>query len=235
MFKTKNAVISKGQTIQYERINFLKEFNNKGHVEKVLSLTETKRKPYFECDVFNYEDRERTEIPCINNEVFIVCDYTNGTNIYSLVQVDFSISSKLKVLMVSDSKKSKNPKADLYKYMDENGMVQIKVGESSKKPQIDQSFGDMFIEVLEGLIKKENRGYQQEELLKLLLDNTSLSANYVKVSAHFGSQGMFKERFKQRSDKYLDLIYSNAKSGVITLYEVLNLAKEYKKNYDYNL
>lgn len=236
MFKTKTAVISKGQPIQYERINFLKEFKNNGHVEKVLSLIETKHKPYFECDVFNYDDRERTEIPCIDKEVFIVCDFTNGVNTYTLVQVDFSISSKLKVLTVSDSKKSKNPKAEMYKFMAKNGLVHVKTGGMpTKKPQIDQSFGTMFIQVLEGLIKKENKSYQQEELLQLLLNNTSLSVDYVKVSAHFDSKEMFKQRFEQRSIKYLDLIYSNAKSDVIALYEILNLAKEYKKNYDYNL
>lgn len=236
MFKTNTAVISKGQPIQYERINFFKEFNNTGQVEKVLSLIETKYKPYFECDVFNYDDRERTEIPCVDKEVFIVCDFANGVNTYTLVQVDFSISSKLKILTVSDSKKSKNPKEEIYKFMAKNGLVQVKTeGMYSKKPQIDKGFGSMFIQILEGLIKKENKGYQQEELLQLLLDNTSLSVDYGKVSAHFGSKEMFKQRFEQRSIKYLELIYSNAKSDVVALSEVINLAKEYKKNYDYNL
>nr|WP_032072503.1 hypothetical protein [Clostridium botulinum]BAP25763.1 hypothetical protein [Clostridium botulinum] len=228
--------------IHYQRINFFKYFKNNGYVKKILCLYEDVR-----CipDVayFNYSnDRATTDIPCIDKEIFIISNYDNenGIRTYTLVQTDFSIPIKYKVLMIKNSKDCDvnltNPKYEIYEYIRNNNLVEIKDKPEIKQPQIDFGYGKIIIEVLDSLNKanKENKIYNKDELFHLILENIKLSKSFIKSFDSTEEERIMNIRVKHRVMYYLDIIFGNC-NNYLTICKALGKGKEYQENYYYNI
>lgn len=240
LFKKKNveqAEILKLNPIHYERINFFKDFKNNGYVKKVLCLYEDCR---YNADVTYFNDRDKTDIPCIDKEIFIISNYDheNKINTYTLVQMDFSIPIKYKILMSESLEdNSTNSKHEIYKYIRENKLVEIKDKPVMKNPQIDFGYGSIIIEILENLNKssKENIKYKKDELFELILKNVRLSKSFIKSTDSMKHENTMNVRVKNRAMYYLDIIFDNCNEEVLTIYEVFKSGRKYQENYYYNI
>ncbi|MFJ8528462.1 hypothetical protein [Bacillus sp. NPDC094106] len=233
--KTPNMYKNEEKTINhYERINFLKDFRNNGYVKKVLCVYED----VFYGDVVYYNNREKTDIPCIENDIFILSNYKDGINTYTLVQIDFSIPSKYKILLQKDSKEVTHPKEELYEYIKMNHLVETKDKPTAKKPQIDLSYGSIFVDVLMNLNESHNDKllrYNQENLFELIQDNAHLSNKYKKFESEFDNERTPKIRFDSRALNYIQIIFDNCNKEELTINELLIYALTYQENYYYNL
>lgn len=221
----------------YERINFFKDFKNNGYTKRVLCLYEDLM---LNSDVVYFNDRDMTEIPCIDKDVFIISNYNHKINVntYTLVQVDFSIPIKYKILMSENTKdSSSNPKYLIYKYIRENKLVEIKNEPEIKNPQIDFGYGEIIIEVLEGLNKSTNKGYQYDKnkLFDSILDNVTLSKSFIESADSINDERTMCIRTKNRAMQYLDIIFNVCNKDLITIDEALEAGKKCQENYHYNI
>lgn len=233
MLKSKDAK-RKVVPPHYERINFLRDFKNNGYVKKVLCLYEGNSF----VDVVYYNDREITEIPCLDKEIFIIANYDNRVNTYTLVQMDFSIPLNYKILMIKDTREHLYPLKELYKYIRKEKLVEIKKGVPSiKQPQIDFCYGDMLIEVLEhlDLLNQAELLYHENELNELILKNVRLSKKFTEHENEFERKEIANIRFNNRVIVYINLIYYQCEKEKLTISEVLKYVKKYQRNYYYNL
>jgi len=225
-------------TIHYERVNFFKDFKNNGYVKRVLCLYSNVT---INSDVVYFNDRNKTEIPCIDNEIFIISNYDHEkkVNTYVLVQTDFSIPLKYKILMTkkSDNIIDRNPKFEIYKYIRENNLVEIKDNPEIKKPQIDDGYGNIFVEVLESLndsIKEKNK-YNKDDLNDIILQNLKSSKSFMKSADSVEHERIMNIRTKHRVFDYLDIIFHFNGQDILSIQEALIIGKEYQKNYYYNI
>lgn len=227
----------KANPIHYERINFFKDFKNNGYVKKVLCLYEDNS------DVIYFNDRDRTEIPCIDKEIFIISNYDHEKMIdtYTLIQTDFSIPINYKILMVENSEDCHtnftNPKYEIYKYIRENKLVEIKDKPIMKKPQIDFGYGSIIVEILGSLktATKENKEYAKNEFYDLILKNVNLSEEYKKGVDRIKNERTIFIRVKNRAMMYLDIIFNGYDKDTITINEAFSIGKKYQDNYYYNI
>ncbi|BAO05101.1 hypothetical protein CF067_17025 [Clostridium sporogenes] len=245
-FKKKN--VEQGEPlkinpIHYERINFFKDFKNNGYVKKVICIYEDVR-CLPDVTYFNYSnDRATTDISCIDKQIFIISDYDNenNTRTYTLVQTDFSIPIKYKVLMIKNSKdcdvNRTNPKYEIYKYIRNNNLVEIKDKPKIKQPQIDFGYGKIIIEVLEhlGTSNRESKIYNKNELFDLVLKNIGSSQYFMKCVDSIKDEETMNLRVKNRAMYYLNIIFDNCNKNTITIYEALSNGIKCQENYYYNI
>lgn len=217
----------------YERINFRKDFKNNGYVKKVLCLYRHQIS-----DVVYYNDRDTTEVPCIDKEIFIISNY-NTLNSYTLVQIDFSIPLKYRVLMKKDSSESENPKGELYKYIRKHKLVEIRNKfPEEKQPQIDFDHGTMLIEVLEYLLSKESvqdTKYHENILVSSVVNNRRYSIKYSNYENQFEYKKTGYIRFENRVKFFMSKIYNYSEKSELTIQEVLKISRKFQENYYYNI
>lgn len=187
-----------------------------------------------------FNDRSRTEVPCIDNEIFIISNYDheNKINTYTLVQIDFSIPIKFKILMSQNSEDCHtNPKYEIYKYIRENKLVKIKDKPEMKRPQIDFGYGSIILEVLEILkiSNEENKNYTKKEFYDLILENVKFSESYKESADSIQDEKTMYLRVKNRAMDYLDIIFDGYHKGSITIYQAFAIGKRYQENYYYNI
>lgn len=241
MFKWKNIKrkeVVANAPIRYERINFRKDFKNNSYVKKILCLyerdIETTRNLASERDVLYYNDRTQTEIPCIDKEILIISDFQNGSR-YILVQTDFSLPNKYKILMIKNSKECSNPKDDLFNYIRKEKLVEIKEERPEKKqPQIDNGYGNILMEVLESLNMYEET-LDEDRLNNLIMENKHLSNRFVAFEKELNSKVASDSRFGNHSRGFVRLIYAHSSKKELTIKEVLLIARQFQTNYYYNL
>lgn len=238
----KNVVkgeLSKINSINYERINFFYYFKNNGCVMKVLCLYEDVE---IKSDVVYFKNIDKTEIPCINKEIFIILNHKkNNIDTYTLIQTDFTIPIKFRVLMVKNSEEQylngfNNPK-DIYEYIRKNKLVEIKDKPAMKSPQIDFGYGSVIIEILESLKTdiKGNKEYNKDQFYDLILENVNLSEKYKKCIVNIEDEETMFGRIKFRAIKYINIIFNGYEKDIITIYEAFNIAQKYQENYYYNV
>lgn len=235
--KSKQEDVRIPATNRYERINFLKDFKNNGYTKKVICLY---KNPDINSDVVYYNDREMTSIPCINNDILILSNYDhkNHINTYTLIQVDFSLYCKYKIIMSEvDTEFTYAAKLKLYKYIRENNLVEIKDNPEIKSPQIDFGYGTIIIEVLEGLLVSNigNKKYTNNELSKMILENVELSKEFNKASDSINDKRVMKIRVRNRVDKYIRIIFTLSGSCELSLIDAIHNGKKGQENYYYNL
>lgn len=74
----KKNKIEKINNIKYERVNFFNYFKNNGYVKKILTMYEDESP----ADAVFYNDRRaKTEIPCIDKEIFMNSKRTPVTSV----------------------------------------------------------------------------------------------------------------------------------------------------------
>lgn len=224
----------------YERINFLKYFKNNGYVKKVLCLYKDTRT---NSDVVYYNDRDRTNIPCIDKDVFIISNYNHANNVdtYTLVQVDFSLPEKYKIIMSESASRGESyghPKSKLYEYIRENNLVEIKDKPEVKSPQIDFGYGKIVLEILEGLFISNSYtdNYDKKQLFDLILNNVELSKQFLESAKSIESKRTMKIRVKNRlSYYYLDIIFEVINKDKISISDAIYTVKRCQENYYYNI
>jgi len=239
--------------IHYERINFLNTFKHNGYTKRILNVYDYKC--HTASDVVYFNNRAMTDIACTDKELFILSNYDHDINIntYTLVQTDFSLPDKLKILMVQSENgfdhpdgSSKGGKHLLYKYLEENQMLETK-SLPIKSPQIDDGYGTIMLEIFEAL-KENGAKYSKEELLALLLENANLSKKFLKavksandadcVGKRIGFDSDYERsmliRTENRSGNFLEIIFANHEVEKLTIEEVCMYTKEYQENYIYN-
>lgn len=232
--------------IHYETINFFNDFRHNGYVLKVLSISK-----FGHIRGFYYNDRAMTEVPCIDDEIFIISNHNheNKINTYTLIQIDFSIDKKYKILLQKDTNDIKNtenhsPKKLLEKYILENGLVEVTVI-PPKGFQIEDGMGNVLQEVFENLLA-DKRMYTEKELFQILLNNIDLSKTYqdkVKVEKERKKDKIYASkddlashrRIRAMSRITLDMIFDIDKPNKMTIEYVLMWLKRGKENYHYNI
>lgn len=244
MLMTKNEkrreIVETVTSIHYERINFRVDFKNKGYVKKVLSLYEREgsgRTPnhFPDIDVVYYNNREQTNVPCLDKEILIISNYNEGINTYTLVQTDFSIPTKYKILLIKNNRECSCPKGDLFNYIRDCKLVEIKKERPlAKQPQIDDGYGSILVEILESLNPKEVF-YHENKLNELIMENASLSNMFLEFEREFKHRETASIRLNNRVRTHVNLIYSHSDKEELTIKEVLQLAKKYQENYYYNI
>lgn len=236
----KQEEISQINSNHYERMNFFHYFKNNGYVKKVLCLYKDTQ---INADVVYYNDRDMTEISCTDKEVFIISNYDHekSINTYTLVQTDFTVPINFRVIMIENSEDCRinftDPKYEIYKYIREHNLVEIKNKPIMKKPQIDFGYGSILVEILENLktVIKENRTYNKNELYNLILENVNLSELYKEDINSVKDERTMLIRVKYRVMIYLDIIFNGYDKDVITIHEALAIGKKYQENYYYNV
>lgn len=236
LFKKKNeeqGTTLESNPLKYKRINFFNDFKNIGYVQKVICMYEDVTS-IPDTVYFNYSnDRATTDIPCIDKEIFIISDYNkeNGVHTYTLVQIDFSMPIKYKVLISKDSA------TGLYKYIRENRLVEIKDNPAIKQPQIDFGYGKIVIEILDTLdtSDKNIKKYNETELFALILQNVKSSKYFMECTEDGNYEKIMYLRVKNKAMHYLDIIFDNCNKDILTINEALNYGKKYQNNYYYNI
>ncbi|APR02626.1 hypothetical protein CLQ_13918 (plasmid) [Clostridium botulinum Af84] len=129
-----------------------------------------------------------------------------------------------------------NPKYEIYEYIRNNNLVEIKDKPEIKQPQIDFGYGKIIIEVLDSLNKanKENKIYNKDELFHLILENIKLSKSFIKSFDSTEEERIMNIRVKHRAMYYLDIIFGNC-NNYLTICKALGKGKEYQENYYYNI
>lgn len=226
---------------KYERINFRKTFMNKGYVKKILCLYDNEAS-----DVVYFNEREMTNVPCIDKDIFIISDCCNEDmnfhpinpiRSYTLVQIDFSTPCYYKVLMVKNSIESNDPKGDVYKYIRDNNLVEIKKeSRNAKHPQIDFGYGNILVEILTNLRDKTKTVsiYSEKELNDLIYENRRYSPMYIEEEKHL-SEYTSQIRLKNHVAHYLRMVYEDHQMDSLHLQSVLTCVKKFQTNYYYNL
>lgn len=136
---------------------------------------------------------------------------------------------------MSKNSEEVNAKYEIYNYIKENNLVEIKESPISKEPQIDFGYGSIIVEVLQNLNEsiKENKKYDKNELFKLILKNVSSSKSFIKNLETLKNKEVMTLRVKNRAMYYLDIIFGD--NETLSIYDAFNKCIKYQENYYYNV
>lgn len=235
--KQKKTIKQKPTYPIYEIINFYHDFKNNGYVRKFLYFFQDQgtvpgtRSEY-------YNNREMTEVPCVDGDIIVVSHYELTVNTYTLIKMDFSKKKKYQVLKTLVRKK--HEQVGFESYILANNLIEVKSRpEEKKQPHIDFGYGQMTLEIIEYLTTASSEHLPvNKKLAELLIKkNTFRSDSLEKSIVTMGEPSREGEliRFKHRTSFILDTLFDDDEEVAYSFAELLATGKQYQQNYKENI